>query len=63
MATTLVLDDQLIEEAKRVGRHRTKKAAVIRALKEYIQRRKQQGILSLFGTIDWDHEYRYKELR
>ena len=52
MATNLVLDDNLIQEAVRVGGHRTKKAAVTQALQEYIQRRKQRAILDLFGTID-----------
>lgn len=52
MATNLALDDDLIQEAMRVGGHRTKKAAVTHALEEYIQRRKQRAILDLFGKID-----------
>jgi hypothetical protein len=30
---------------------------------KYIQRRKQQRILSLFGTIDYDENYDYKRER
>lgn len=63
MPTNLALDDRLIEEAKKLGRHRTKKAAVTAALDEYIQRRKQQEIVSLFGTIDYDESYDYKRAR
>jgi len=63
MATNLAIDDRLIEEAQNLGRHRTKKAAVTAALDEYIQRRKQQRILSLFGTIDYDEGYHYKRER
>jgi len=63
MATNLALDDKLIEEAKRLGRHRSKKDAVNAALSEYIQRRKQQKIISLFGTIDYDETYDYKRAR
>jgi len=54
MPTNLALDDRLIKEAQKLGRHRTKKEAVTTALSEYIQRRKQRRILSLFGTIDYD---------
>ncbi len=60
MATNLALDDNLIEEARRVGRHKTKKDAVTAALAEYVQRRKQLRILTAFGTVDFDPKYDYK---
>jgi hypothetical protein len=60
MATNLAIDDRLIIEAQRVGKHRTKRAAVTEALEEYIRRRKQQSIRKLFGTIDYDADYDYK---
>ena len=63
MPTNLAIDDQLIEEAKILGKHRTKKGAVTDALKEYIQRRKQSEILNLFHTIDYDQDYDYKKQR
>jgi hypothetical protein len=63
MPTNLALDDGLIAEARRVGNHATKKAAVTAALEEYIQRRKQLEILNLFGTIDYDPAYDYKKVR
>jgi Arc/MetJ family transcription regulator len=63
MATNLALDDRLIEEARRAGGHKTKKEAVSAALSEYVQRRKQQGILKAFGTIDFDPAYNYKAER
>ena len=63
MATNLALDDKLIDEARRVGRHVTKKAAVTAALEEYVMRRKQLEILKLAGTIDYDPEYDYKKIR
>jgi hypothetical protein len=63
MPTNLAIDDRLIEQARRVGRHKTKKDAVTAALGEYIARRKQLEILSLFGTIDYDPRYNYKRLR
>lgn len=45
MATNLAIDDKLLEEAKVVGKHRTKKAAVTEALQEYIQRHRQVEII------------------
>lgn len=63
MATNLAIDDRLIEEARKVGGHRTKKAAVTEALEEYIRRRKQSRILKLFGTIDFEPDYDYKKQR
>ena len=63
MATNLAIEDRLIDQARRVGHHKTKKAAVTAALNEYIQRREQIKILDLFGTVDYDPKYDYKALR
>jgi len=63
MATNLALDDKLIEEARKAGRHRTKKDAVAAALAEYVQRRKQQRILKAFGSFEFDPAYDYKAER
>jgi hypothetical protein len=54
MPTNLAIDDRLMAEAQKLGRHRTKKDAVNAALDDYVQRRKQRKILSLFGTVDYD---------
>jgi hypothetical protein len=63
MLTNLRIDDQLVCEAQRLGKHRSKKEAVIAALVGYIQRRKQQEIITLVGTIDYDPTYDYKRER
>jgi len=63
MPTNLAIDDKLIEEARLVGQHRTKKAVVTEALEEYIQRRKQVEVINLFGTIEYESDYNYKEQR
>jgi Arc/MetJ family transcription regulator len=63
MATNLALDDDLIEEARKIGGHRTKKAAVTAALDEYIRRRKQADVVRLFGTMNYDPAYDYKAER
>jgi Bacterial antitoxin of type II TA system, VapB len=63
MPTNLAIDDRLIDEARKLGRHRTKKETVNAALDEYIKRRKQQEILPLFGTIEYSGKYDYKRER
>jgi len=63
MATNLAIDDRLLEEARKIGGQRTKKATVTEALTEYIQRRKQQRVVDLFGQIDVDPKYDYKAQR
>jgi Arc/MetJ family transcription regulator len=63
MATNLALDDKLIETARKLGGHKTKKAAVTAALDEYIRRHKQQQAIGMFGTIDFDPAYDYKAER
>jgi Arc/MetJ family transcription regulator len=59
----LDIDDSLIEEAQRLGCHSSKEAAVNAALQEYVQRRKQLKILSLFEKIDYDPAYDHKRAR
>jgi len=63
MATNLAIDDELINEARRIGQHATKKDAVTAALNEYIDRRKQLEILDMFGTVTFDLKYNYKKNR
>jgi Arc/MetJ family transcription regulator len=63
MATNLSLDPKLIEQAVKVSGERTKKAAVTRALEEFIARRKQKHLLDLMGKLEWDGDFDYKAER
>jgi Arc/MetJ family transcription regulator len=63
MATNLAIDDALIEEAKRIGRHRTKKEAVTAALEEYIRHRKRLELIEMAGEVDYLPGYDHKALR
>lgn len=63
MPTNLAIDDRLLEEAQRIGGHRTKKATVTEALEEYVRHRKQSKILELFGSVEFDSKYDYKKQR
>jgi Arc/MetJ family transcription regulator len=61
--TNVAIDDKLIETAKRLGGHRTKREAVTDALTEYIQRRNRLAALKALGTIDFDPGFDYKQAR
>lgn len=63
MPTNLALDDELIDEARRLGGHRTKRQAVNEALEEYVSRRKRREVVKIFGQVEWDPEYDYKAER
>ncbi|MCP4611423.1 MAG: type II toxin-antitoxin system VapB family antitoxin [Planctomycetes bacterium] len=63
MPTNLAIDDSLLQEAKDISKHKTKKAVVTEALEEYIQRRRQFQITKLFGSIEYDESYDYKDQR
>jgi hypothetical protein len=63
MATNLGLDPELVERALEVSGERTKKAAVTRALHEFIARRRQKRLLELMGKLEWDESFDYKRER
>ncbi len=63
MATNLAIDDTLLIQAQKISGLKTKKDTVTLALKEFIQRRKQEEIIRLFGSIDYSKDYDYKKSR
>ena len=63
MATNLSLDPDPIERAVEVSGERTKKAAVTRALEEFIARRSQKRLVDLMGKLEWDKSFDYKAER
>lgn len=63
MATNLSLDPDLIDRALKVSGERTKKAAVTRALEEFIARRRQKRIVELMGKLEWDTSFDHKAER
>ncbi len=63
MATNLAIDPDLLDRALEVSGERTKKAAVTKALQEFIARREQRRVLDLMGKLDWDPAYDYKTER
>ncbi len=63
MATNLSIDPELLNQALEVSGERTKKAAVTKALQEFIARRRQKGLLELIGNLEWDDGFDYKAER
>lgn len=63
MATNLSIDPRLIDKALEVSGERTKKAAVTKALQEFIARRQQKNLVELFGKLEWDETFDYKRER
>ncbi len=63
MATNLSIDPKLLDKALAVSGEKTKKAAVTKALQEFIARREQRHILALFAALQWDPAFDYKKER
>lgn len=63
MATNLTIDPDLLDRALEVSGERTKKAAVTKALQEFIARREQRRVLDLMGKLEWDRSLDYKAER
>ncbi len=63
MATNLAIDPHLLDRALEVSGETTKKAAVTKALEEFIARRQQRRVLELMGKLEWDNTFNYKSER
>ncbi|HYX13273.1 MAG TPA: type II toxin-antitoxin system VapB family antitoxin [Nostoc sp.] len=63
MVTQFNINNTLLQEALALDDQITVDALVETALREYIQRRKRLKVLELFGTIDYDPDYDYKQQR
>ncbi|MDB5296600.1 MAG: hypothetical protein JWO31_2583 [Phycisphaerales bacterium] len=63
MATNLHIDTDLLKKAVKLGGGKTKRETVNDALAEFVRKREVEGLIALFGTIDYDPTYDYKEQR
>jgi len=63
MPTNLHIDDKLLNEAKRISGLRTKRETVDAALREFIARRQRREVLELFGAVEFQPDYDYKQER
>jgi hypothetical protein len=63
MVTSLNINENLLQEALSLDRNVTVESMIEIALHEYVQRRKHLKLLDLFGAIDYDETYNYKQQR
>ncbi len=63
MASNLAINENLLNRALQIGGYSSKKETVNTALQEFIQRRKSEELIMLFGTVEYDADYDYKKLR
>jgi hypothetical protein len=63
MPSNLALDPDLLERALAVSGEKTKRAAVTKALQEFVARREQKRLRELFASLEWDAEFDYKAER
>ena len=63
MPTNLAINEELLNTAYKIGGYGTKKETVNTALEEFIERRKSEELIQLFGTIEYHPSYNYKKMR
>ena len=54
MRTNVVIDDHLMEKARKVSGHKTKKDTIEEALKLLIAQKEQGDIRKLRGRLNWE---------
>jgi len=52
--TNVVLDDKLVEEAKKISGEKTSRGIIDLALREFIAGKKRKGILAWKGKFRWE---------
>lgn len=63
MRTNIVLDDELIEQALKCAGVKTKREAVERALREFVENHRRRDVRELRGTVRIRKGYDHKRLR
>lgn len=63
MATNLAIDESLMNHALKLGGLKTKRETVNLALQEFIQRRRMEEVVEIFGQVEYEDDYDYKRMR
>jgi Arc/MetJ family transcription regulator len=63
MRTNIVLDDELVEEARALSHIKTKRELIDTALREFIANRKRLDLREVRGIKDLREDYDYKSSR
>lgn len=63
MRTNIVIDDELIAEALKLSKLKTKRELIDTALREFIRSRKRLNLQDIKGKINFREDYNYKMMR
>jgi hypothetical protein len=63
MRSNLNYDQDLLEQAKKLGGFKYKTETINAALEEFVRRHQQQKIIELFGAVEYEKEYDYKKAK
>jgi len=63
MRTNININDDLVNEAFKYTKAKTKKELIDIALRELVENRKRLNLLDLAGKIKFEEDYDYKSLR
>ncbi len=63
MRTNIILDDELIKEAFKYSKEKTKTGLIHEALREFIKNKRRLNLADLKGKIKFREDYDYKKLR
>ncbi len=63
MPTSFTINPELLQEAIDLQTDTPIEVLVEKALRDYIDQYKRLKVIELFGTIDYDEDYDYKEQR
>ena len=63
MRTNIVLDNEVVEEAFKYSKSKTKKDLIKEALIEFVESKKRKNLLELRGKIKFSENYDYKKYR
>jgi Arc/MetJ family transcription regulator len=61
--TQVLVDDELLSRTQRASGSPTHEKAAAQALEEFVRRHEQLRVGELFGKIEYDPSYDYKEQR
>jgi len=63
MRTNIILDEELLKEAFKPSKAKTKKELIHMALKQYVANHKKKNLLELKGKISFSEDYNHKKMR
>ena len=63
MTTNVIINETLLGRAVLIGGLPTENETVSLALREFIEKRSRENIISSFNTVEYDVDYNYKKMR